>query len=84
LFFLGATGNQAFKLVMNSVSAVYLPRADSFVHAFDDVAAVLRGMRAIVDAIADEDAAAAQAAAQSHLQTNSDAMIRGLKTGGGR
>ena len=73
-----ATGNQAFKLIMNSVSSAYLPKALGLVHAFADTDSMLAGMTKIVDAVASNQPDAARAAAESHLTSNSEAMLAGL------
>ncbi len=73
-----ATGNRAFKLIVNSVSAAYLPQAPKLAHGFTDTTAAVAGVRAIVDAVAKGDANAARDAAEAHLSKNSQAMLAGL------
>lgn len=73
-----ATGNVAFKLIMNTVSASYLPDRALLVHAFEDGAAVKKALRGIQKAVARRDAAKARAAAEQYLSGNGARMLAGL------
>jgi len=69
-----ATGNRAFRLILNSISEVY-PRDSKFRSAFADGPSILRALSRILAAVEGGDADAAREAAEAHLTKNSDLIL---------
>ncbi len=72
-----ATGNRAFKLILNSVSVAY-PRDNELRSAFADGAAILRALSQVLAAVEAGDADAAREAAEAHLTANGDLILASL------
>ena len=72
-----ATGNRAFKRILNSLSAAY-PRESQFRSAFADGAAVHRALTRVLTAVADGDANAARDAAEAHLVAAGELILASL------
>ncbi|MBW2465249.1 MAG: FadR family transcriptional regulator [Deltaproteobacteria bacterium] len=77
-----ATGNRAFKLILNSLSVAY-PRDNKFSSAFADGAAVHRRLASVLAAVSAGDADAAREAAEAHLTTSGELILESLTEGEG-
>lgn len=79
-----ATGNRAFKLILNSLSVAY-PRDGQFRSAFADGVAVHRALTEVLAAVSDGDANAARDAAEAHLTASGELILAALaESGDGR